>query len=184
MSKPSVRPMDSDTAGRLRAAEFTYPEVGATKTGMPSGYHHLRRERVVGSGAAVFRELGDAVLRWQVQLGAGLTVTSPDARVSGGSVGLVGLGVGGARLKAPVRVVYVLDEPDRCGFAYGTLPGHPEAGEELFCIEHRADDSVVLVVAAFSRPHSVLARAGGPVGRLGQRLVTKRYLRALDNPES
>ena len=119
-----------------------------------------------------------------MQLGAGLTVTSPDVTVSEGSVGLVGLGVGTARLKAPVRVVYVLDEPDRCGFAYGTLPGHPEAGEELFCIEHRADDSVVLVVAAFSRPRSLLARAGGPLGRVGQRLVTKRYLRALDAPES
>jgi uncharacterized protein (UPF0548 family) len=173
--------MDAEAANRLQAMDFTYPEVGGTKTGMPAGYHHLRRERVLGSGAELFRKLGDAVLGWQVQLGAGLTVTSPDVRVAEGSVGLVGLGVGAARLKAPVRVVYVLDEPASCGFAYGTLPGHPEAGEELFCIEHRGDDSVVLVVAAFSRPHSILARAGGPAGRLGQRLVTARYLRALDS---
>ena len=35
-------------------------------------------------------------------------------------------------LQAPCRVVYVIDEPDIRGFAYGTLPGHPESGEERF----------------------------------------------------
>ena len=30
-------------------------------------------------------------------------------------------------LRAPCRVVYVIDEPDVRGFAYGTLPGHPES---------------------------------------------------------
>jgi uncharacterized protein (UPF0548 family) len=30
----------------------------------------------------------------------------------------------------PCRVVYVVDEPRRAGFAYGTLPGHPEIGGE------------------------------------------------------
>jgi uncharacterized protein (UPF0548 family) len=34
-------------------------------------------------------------------------------------------------IRVPCRVVYVLDEPERRGFAYGTLPGHPESGEEL-----------------------------------------------------
>ena len=34
-------------------------------------------------------------------------------------------------VRAPCRVVYVVDEPDRRGFAYGTLPGHPEIDGEL-----------------------------------------------------
>jgi uncharacterized protein (UPF0548 family) len=33
-----------------------------------------------------------------------------------------------------VRVVAVADEPDRCGFAYGTLPGHAVCGEEAFVV--------------------------------------------------
>jgi phosphatidylserine/phosphatidylglycerophosphate/cardiolipin synthase-like enzyme len=45
------------------------------------------------------------------------------------------------------RVVYVIDEPDgpiaRFGFAYGTLPGHAVAGEELFLATwDRATDEV------------------------------------------
>ena len=58
--------------------------------------------------------------------------------------------------KVPARVVYVVDEPLRKGFAYGTLPGHPESGEEAFIVEYRDDDSVWLTIRAFSRPSSWL----------------------------
>ena len=73
----------------------------------------------------------------------------------------------------------MLDEPSRVGFGYGTLPGHPESGEESFVVELRPDDSVVLVVQAFSRHAAWFTRLAGPVGHLGQRLITERYLRAL-----
>lgn len=46
------------------------------------------------------------------------------------------------------RVVAVVDEPDRWGFAYGTLPGHIEVGEEAFVVEHRLDGAVVVRVTA------------------------------------
>ena len=42
-------------------------------------------------------------------------------------------------VKAPARVVYVINEKKRKGFAYGTLAGHPEPGEESFVVE-LADD--------------------------------------------
>ena len=32
-------------------------------------------------------------------------------------------------------VVYIIHEPDRQGFAYGTLPGHPESGDEALMSE-------------------------------------------------
>jgi uncharacterized protein (UPF0548 family) len=37
-------------------------------------------------------------------------------------------------VREPVRVVAVADEPDRCGFAYGTLPEHEVCGEEAFVV--------------------------------------------------
>jgi uncharacterized protein (UPF0548 family) len=75
--------------------------------------------------------------------------------------------------------VYAVDEPDRRGFGYGTLPGHPECGEEAFIIERHADDTVSFTIVAFSRPASRLAKAAGPAGRAIQRQTTTRYLRAL-----
>jgi len=37
----------------------------------------------------------------------------------------------------------------------------------------------VFTVTAFSRPATLLARLGGPVGQLAQNLLTDRYLTAL-----
>jgi uncharacterized protein (UPF0548 family) len=96
-----------------------------------------------------------------------------------GAVVILGLGIGPLRLRAPWRVVYVVDEPRRRGFAYGTLAGHPESGEEAFMIEHHDDDTVSFAVTAFSRPATRLAKIAGPVGVVVQRQVTARYLRSL-----
>jgi uncharacterized protein (UPF0548 family) len=84
--------------------------------------------------------------------------------------------------KVPARVVYVIDEPLRKGFAYGTLPGHPETGEEAFIVEYRDDDSVWLTIRAFSRPASWVFWLGYPLVRLMQEIYTARYERALSGP--
>lgn len=82
-------------------------------------------------------------------------------------------------LDAPVRVVYVVDEPGRLGFAYGTMAGHPASGEESFIVDKREDDSVWLTVRAFSRPSTWYYRLGWPLVRMQQSRITARYLRAL-----
>ncbi len=84
--------------------------------------------------------------------------------------------------KVPARVVYVVDEPLRKGFAYGTLPGHPETGEEAFLVEWRDDDSVWLTIRAFSRPANWIFWIGYPLVRLMQEVYTSRYERALTGP--
>ena len=67
------------------------------------------------------------------------------------------------------RIVYVVDDSGpnfKFGFAYGTLPGHVESGEERFLIEwNRADNSVWYDILAFSRPNHVLTRLGYPFVR-------------------
>ncbi len=75
-------------------------------------------------------------------------------------------------------MVYVVSEPDRRGFAYGTLPGHPERGEELFLVE-RQDGSTYAEVRSFSRPGRWFSRLGLPVVRWVQRRYVERYLDAL-----
>jgi uncharacterized protein (UPF0548 family) len=77
------------------------------------------------------------------------------------------------------RVIYVVDEARRYGFAYGTLPGHPECGEEAFVVEHRPDDEVVFAISAFSRPADWLVRIGGPFVRRLQARATSSYLNAI-----
>ena len=166
-------------AARLSAAQLTYPEVGRTRGELPGGYHQVRREAALGTGSACFRRAADELLSWQMHRRAGVGVVPSAARITDGVVANLLLGVKALALKAPVKVVYLVDEPTRQGFAYGTLPGHPATGEEAFVIEHRSDDTVVMIITAFSRPVSLLARAGGPLTSVTQRFVTTRYLRAL-----
>ena len=83
---------------------------------------------------------------------------------------------------APVRVVYVVAEPDRAGFAYGTLEGHPESGEESFIVEKTADGSVWLEISAFSRLSALKWRLVAPAVRIAQSMYIRRYLRVLAGP--
>jgi uncharacterized protein (UPF0548 family) len=80
---------------------------------------------------------------------------------------------------APARVAYLLDEPERFGFAYGTLPGHPARGEEAFVVV-RSGGRVRFEVVAFSRPQEPLARLGKPVTRLLQVRTIRSYLGAME----
>jgi uncharacterized protein (UPF0548 family) len=75
------------------------------------------------------------------------------------------------------RVVYLISETakrdgrqiERFGFAYGTLPDHPERGEERFLVEwDRANDNVWYDLMAFSQPRHWLARVGYPYARYEQ----------------
>jgi uncharacterized protein (UPF0548 family) len=92
------------------------------------------------------------------------------------------LGIVFGLIKFPVRVIYVVDEPRRKGFAYGTLPGHPEDGEESWMVEQRDDGSVWITIRAFSRPASRWWWAVYPALRIAQAYYTNRYLSALAGP--
>ncbi|WP_370288300.1 DUF1990 family protein [Nocardioides sp.] len=191
-----VTTLDDATTARLREAPFTYEAVGAlAATPAPAlvddarpprtsdlphlpGFHsfersaQLRRRDFDGAAADL--------LGWKVQAGAGLRVAASESPLREGTVVLLRLGPGPLALRIPCRVVAVIDEPDRRGFVYGTLPGHPERGEERFVLERSPDGTITFHVAAFSRPATALARLGGPAGRAFQRFMTTRYLRALD----
>jgi uncharacterized protein (UPF0548 family) len=163
----------------LSVAPLTYPEVGATAGMLPAGYDHVRRSAIIGRGRERFDAAADALFAWRMHERAGLRVTASTATAGVGSVLVAQLGVGPVRFAVPTRVVYVIDEEDHRGFAYGTLPGHPEQGEEAFVVDLGEDDQVTFTVKAFSRPARWFSRAAAPAVRVIQRWMTNRYLRAL-----
>lgn len=166
-------------------APLTYGAVGATQSpelmaAPPERFRPLERSSRLGVGEAKFRTASAAVLNWQLQTLSGFDIDpSPTPRAVVGDDVVLGIRWLFLRVRAPARVVYVIDEPRRSGFAYGTLPGHPESGEEAFIIQWRADDSVWLVLRAFSRPSTWVWRLGYPILRLTQEFYTRRYLTVL-----
>lgn len=78
------------------------------------------------------------------------------------------------------RVIFVIREERRIGFALGTLDESPVVGEELFTVEWRPDDTVWAVVRTVTaigagRKLSVLR----PLIRIRQYLQLRQYARAL-----
>ena len=162
----------------LEELPLTYSEVGATASGeLPAGYDHLATSAQIGTGRERFEQAADAVMHWGMQRGSGLRVQASSEIVEVSTVVLVKMM---GFLRAPCRVVYVIDEPDIRGFAYGTLPGHPESGEERFAVRYDPNTSAVYAeVTAFSRPGTWWSKAGGPFVVMAQRVIAKRYLRAV-----
>ena len=168
------------TLQQLADAPFTYPEVGATREGpLPAGYSHVERAEVVGSGRDAFDRAAAAVFGWRAQRGAGLRVQASGPADTPGTVVLMTAGLRRLGLDVPCRVVWVVDEPDRRGFGYGTLPGHPESGEESFVVSLGPDGDVVYSLRAFSRLATRLSRLGGPVSSRVQSLALDRYVLAI-----
>ena len=85
----------------------------------------------------------------------------------------------GDGFRIPCLVVWAERSASVAGFAYGTLPGHPERGEERFTLSLAPSGEVVFEIAAFSKPGRWFTRVGAPLGRLVQAWMTRRYLRAL-----
>jgi uncharacterized protein (UPF0548 family) len=157
---------------------LTYAEVGATADAvLPAGYHHVRASRLLG--VVDLDAVAERLLTWGMHARAGVRrVEGAPRAVPGAEVRFRFLGQ-----SIPCRVVAVIDEPDRRGFAYGTLPGHPETGEERFVVARDPASGVVTAtIVAFSRPGTWRTRVIGPAGRALQRHMTRRYLAALAAP--
>jgi uncharacterized protein (UPF0548 family) len=158
---------------------LTYPEVGATAGGaLPTGYRHVRRTERLGAGPDVFHAVAAGMAAWRIQRDAGLTVRTEAARPAPDARFVTGIRLGPLRLAAPCRIVWYVEEPDRYGFGFGTLAGHPECGEESFLVEWTGTDDVVFSIAAFSRPAAWYARLGAAPARWLQDRVTDRYVAA------
>ena len=170
-----VGSMEASLEAQLRTAPFTYPEVGATAlTDMPTGYGHLERWRNLLD--TEYESAAARLMRWRIHEAAGLRISASSRNVEPDAVVEMFLGPRWMNVRAVCRVVYVVNEPDRIGFAYGTLPGHAERGEESFILDRR-NGTPRFTVRAFSSPASRLARAAGPIASVAQLVMAERYLR-------
>ena len=176
------RPTDDQLAElleRCRADRLSYEPVGASlDPSVTVAGLHRRRWTTALPGVSAFDRGADALRAWAVQRGSGLVVAADGPIAVGTNVALgVPLPVG--FVDATCRIVAVVDEPNRYGFAYGTLSVHPARGEEAFVIVRDGDGGVRFDVDAVSSPRQVLARLVPPVANRLQDAAVRRYLSAM-----
>ncbi len=172
LHKPSSETLRQFLAEQA-ALNFSYSAVGATADTLPAGYVVDRTRIELGAGEVVFEAAKAALLSWQQFRLGWVDVWSTETPLEVGQVvAIMGRAVGLWWLNS-CRIVYTVDESGpmtKSGFAYGTLPGHVESGEERFLIEWDRDaDTVWYDILAFSRPNHFLTRLGYPLVRRSQK---------------
>ena len=132
----------------------------------------------------------EAVFSWTLQELAGVVVR-PARRVTAGQIVDLHLNpvwpisprrLRGRDLLVPVGscgVTRVVDEEDRAGFTYRTLPGHLEDGEETFLVSIGSGGRLGVTISADSVPAHPLLRLAAPVTVAAQEMMAGRYAEGL-----
>lgn len=168
-----TQPSDAQIQKFLETREtdsFSYPEVGATLESTPVGYNIDHNRAILGRGEGDYVRAKQAVREWKMFEVPGLRLCYPDTPIEAGrDVAPLAYHLGFYSLNA-CRIVYLIDEPNRFGFAYGTLTEHVEIGEERFTVGFDGDSGDVWYdIFAFSRPGHILVKLVYPYGRRKQR---------------
>jgi uncharacterized protein (UPF0548 family) len=169
-----------------RNAPFSYDEVGATREDgkAPAGYAIDQNRARLGIGRDTFERAVAALYAWKMfDVGWARLVPAGAPVEVGTTVAVLATHYGFHSLN-PCRISYTIEEDEgglvRRSFAYGTLPGHGERGEERFTVQWRLeDDSVFYELYAFSQPNTFLAKLGYPLARRLQRRFARDSLRAM-----
>lgn len=178
MVKPSAAAL-ADLLRDQRDAELTYRHVGATAARLPHGYCHGRQAVQLGHGADVFAKACEGLRGWRAHARAGVEVHPREAAVGEGLTVVLAARVARLYLTVACRVVWVIDERKRFGFAYGTLPHHVIEGEEAFVVERDDSDVVRFRMTAFTRPRGRATSAFAPLVHAVDQHIARRYLRGL-----
>jgi len=156
---------------------YSYPDVGASATTVPTGYNVDHNRVQLGRGEGTWQRAAEAIRAWRMFSMPWVSLHWPSAPIQVGTDVAVSMRHFGFYSLNACRIVYVVDEEgpiERFGFAYGTLGEHAESGEERFTVEwNRDDDMVWYDILAFSRPRQMLARLGYPLSRSLQRKFAK-----------
>ena len=162
---------------QLALSDLTYEPVGETwRATLPHGMHE--QTRVIGHGADDLASAIDGLKQWASHRGAGLDVLQAPA-LQVGEVFVAVMPLVAFEVRITCRIVGVVDTPTSFGFAYGTLPVHPESGEESFVVTMEADGSIVYRIRYYSTARHPIAKLGGPVTKAMQKQFVHRYFDAL-----
>jgi uncharacterized protein (UPF0548 family) len=162
----------------LRDEPFSYEDAGASKAGAPEGYVADHSRAKLGEGEKTFECAVEALRKWRMFDLGWAGVFPPEVPIEAGAEVAVIARPFGLWSVNPCRILYVVNEDRRFGFAYGTLPGHAARGEERFTVERENDGTVHYEILAFSRP-GPLMRLGYPFARSLQRRFARDSLRAM-----
>jgi uncharacterized protein (UPF0548 family) len=188
-----------DLLADWRQRPLSYLPIGCTRSPQPvPGFWRDETSVQLGRGEALYRAAAERANRAEFYPGSMAELHAPQRPLEAGDTLVVVYRVPILPLwiVMPTRVIYRFDDaessPDgtrhQCGFAYGTVTGHPEAGEERFEVSwNEQTDEVWFRILVIARPAWLLAWLGFPFTRREQfrfrRLATHRMRDLLSDVE-
>jgi len=168
---------------------FSYSEVGRTaqldapgvREVLASRYDVDRHQFTLGRGRDLFERAQSSLMAWR-QFDIPWLEFHGARHVEPDQVVATLVSITGVWFLNPCRVVYSEFSPDgnSAAYAYGTLRGHAECGEERFRVSiDPVTEEVRYEIAAFSRPAIVLSNLGYPLARRLQRRFAASSAQAL-----
>lgn len=175
-SESEINEFIDSTAG----SDYSYPHVGASLDGGAPGYTTDHNRILIGKGTETFESAKRAIREWKMFDFPWVKLCWPDTPIEEGQTVAIVVKHFGLWSISAARIVYVVDEPCRFGFSYGTLVEHVETGEERFTVEiDPSTGEVWYDLFAFSKPKHPLAKLGYPISRMLQKRFARDSMAAM-----
>ncbi len=141
---------------------------------LPDGFETKVWRRPIEHGD--FKQASNAIRAWAGHRHAGIARFPDMPPLELGETLALTIPVGPISVSATAQVVELIDELDRFGFAYSTLPHHPEDGEESFVVTRHPNGDLEMIVTAVWRGAAVANHVLPPLTRFLQNQAIGRYL--------
>jgi len=149
---------------------------------LPVGFKRKVWTRQIAHGD--FDRAADAIRSWAGHDCAGIVRWPAQPPIMAGQTLAMAIPVGPLAITATSRIIDVVDEPERYGFTYTTMPHHPVDGEESFIVERGPTGAVTVTVIAVWQQAMLATRVCPPVTTFLQDRAIGQYLDGIANSKS
>jgi len=182
-SYPSQTQLDQ-FLNKLQQMPFSYTEIGQTQnetdsilTNYTIDYNFI----CLGKGDEVWKRANIALSQWKHFPPSFTKIYPHKTAIAKGNIVVVMIKILGLWWRNSAKIVYIINESNRFGFAYGTLTEHAEQGEEAFWISRDSTDKITYHIKAFSKPRHWAAKLFYPITRKYQHKFAAESLQTMVN---
>ncbi len=167
---------------QLRAAaersEAT-PVPGLLTGDLRAGY----RERSWSAPVADFENSCEALWAWAGHEHAGISLQPERPRIAVGETVAMTVPLGPFTISTTVRIVSIVDEPDRYGFVFWALDHHVFTGQESFIV-HRTPNGAKATITTISKPSVLATSLLAPLARTFETSIALKCLEGVGEAEA
>ncbi len=171
---------DNETLAKFlrtqRSKPFSYQNVGTSNAGTQKGFKNDHNFVYLGQGDQVWIRAKNALNNWNQFPPSWTRILPRRTSIKKSEAVVVLFKIFGIWWINTAKIVYTIDESDKYGFAYGTLPGHVARGEELFFIKKDQNGNIYYHIKAFSKPAYWIILLAFPLMRYFQRRFVKESM--------